>query len=145
MVRKQVFRSSEHSRESLLSRVKSESDQKKLKFNINHYLVFQNERNLLQELRILVTPDRKQDKVLQDVPLAGVCNGKCIKNHLVGAKLRNVEITGSITGLYQEGKGTVRSVASYVTQTLSKPKLVVKHLKLKVGYLTVTLTRSFIS
>ena len=49
MVRKQVLRACEHSRESLLKKMKSESDQKKLTFNITYYPVFQNVRNFLQE------------------------------------------------------------------------------------------------
>ena len=44
MVRKQVLRAREHSRESLLKKVKSESDEKKLTFNITYYTVFQNVR-----------------------------------------------------------------------------------------------------
>ena len=42
-------------------------------------------------------------------------------------------------------KGTVRFVTLYAIQTLFLAKPVVKHLKLKVGYLIVTLRRSFIS
>ena len=53
MVREQVLQVREHSRESLLEKVKSESNQNKLTFNTTYYLVFQNVRNFLQELRIL--------------------------------------------------------------------------------------------
>ena len=56
MVRKQVLRACEHSRESLLKKVKSESNQNKVTFNITYYLVFQNVGNILQELHILLTP-----------------------------------------------------------------------------------------
>ena len=59
MVRKQVLQAREHSRESLLKKVKSESDQSKLTFNITYCPVFQNVRNILQELHILLTPDFK--------------------------------------------------------------------------------------
>ena len=45
MVRKQVLRAREDSRESLLEKVKSESNQDKLAFNITYYPVFQNVRN----------------------------------------------------------------------------------------------------
>ena len=55
MVRKQLLRA----RESLLEKVKSESDQNKLTFNITYYPVFQNVRNILQELKILLTPDKE--------------------------------------------------------------------------------------
>ena len=40
MIRKQVLQASERSRESLLEKVKSESDQNKLTFTITYYLVF---------------------------------------------------------------------------------------------------------
>ena len=63
MVRKQVLRAREHSRESLLEKVKSESNQRKLTFNITYYPVFQNVRNILQELHILLTPDQEHKKV----------------------------------------------------------------------------------
>ena len=49
MIRKQVLRAREH----------SESDQKKLTFNITYYPVFQNVRSILQELHILLTPDQE--------------------------------------------------------------------------------------
>ena len=95
MVRKQVLRAREHSRESLLEKVKSESNQDKLTFNIKYYPAFQNVRNILQELHILLTPDKEHKKVFQEIPILGFRNGKSLKDHLVRAKLPNVEITGS--------------------------------------------------
>ena len=59
MIRKQVLRAHEHSRESLLEKVKSESDQNKLTFNITYCPVFQNVRNILQELHIRFAPDQE--------------------------------------------------------------------------------------
>ena len=67
MIRKQVLPAREHSGESLLAKVKSESDQKKLTFNITDYPAFQNVRNILQELHILLTPDQEHKKVFQDI------------------------------------------------------------------------------
>ena len=71
MVRKRVLRAREHSRESLLEKVKSESEQKKLTFNITYYPVFQNVRNILQELHILLTPGQEHNRVFQDIPAVG--------------------------------------------------------------------------
>ena len=68
MVWKQLLRSREHSRENLIEKVKSESDQKKLTSNIP---VFQNVQNILQELHILLTPDQDNKKVFQDILLQG--------------------------------------------------------------------------
>ena len=133
MVRKQVFRACEHSRESLLEKVKSESDQKKLTFNITYYPVFQNVRNILQELHILLTPDEEHKKILQDIPVVGFRDGKSLKDCYFRVKLRNVEIPGRSESC---GKGNCQ--VCHAIQTLLLPKPVEKHLKFKVGYLTVT-------
>ena len=102
MVGRQVSRAREYSRESLLEKVKSEFEQKKMTFNITYYPVFQNVRNILQELNIFLTPDQEYKKVFQDVPVVGFRNGKCLKYHLIRAKLPNVETTG---GSESFGKG----------------------------------------
>ena len=74
--------------------MKSESNQKKLTFNVTYYSVFQNVRNILQELHLLLTPDQKHKKVFQDIPVVVFRKGKILKDHLIRAKLPNVEITG---------------------------------------------------
>lgn len=81
------------SRESLLKRVKAESDQKKLILNITFYPVFQNERNILQEVHILFAPDQEDKKVLQDIPPVWFRDCKSSKDYLVRANLSNVETT----------------------------------------------------
>ena len=93
MVRKQILQAREHSRESLLEKVKSESDQNKLILNITYYPVFQNVRNILQELHVLLTPDQEHRKVFQDIAVVRFHNDKSLKDHLVRAKLPNVETT----------------------------------------------------
>ena len=60
---------------------------------------------------------------------------------MVRAKLPNVEITGRSESC---GKGNCQFMTLYAIQTVLPPKPVVKHLKFKVGYLTVILRRSFI-
>ena len=80
MVRKYVSRTREHSRESLLEKMKPECDQSKLTFNITYYPVFQNVRNILQELHILLTPDLEHKKVFQDIPVVGFRNGKSLRS-----------------------------------------------------------------
>ena len=83
MVRKQVLRTCEHSRETLIEKVKSESNQKKLTFNISYYPVFQNIRNILEELHIVLTPDQENivpGYVFQNIAVVGFCNGKSLKN-----------------------------------------------------------------
>ena len=99
-------------------------------FNITYYPVFQNVRNILQELHILLTPYQEYKKVFQDIPVVGFRNGKSLSDHWVRAKLPNVEITGRSVG-----KGIVWFVTLYAIQTLLPPKPVVKHLKFQSGIL----------
>ena len=74
--------------------MKSEFEQKKQTFIITYYPVFQNVRNILQEVHIFLTPDQEYKKVFQNIPVAGFHNGKYLKDHLLRAKLPNVETTG---------------------------------------------------
>ena len=111
MVRKQVLPARELARENLLGNVKSGLYQKKLTFKITYYPVFENVRNILQKLHILLTPGQEHKKVSQDIPVVGFRNGKSLKDHLVRPKLPNVEITGS--------SESVRFVTLYAIQTLS--------------------------
>ena len=74
--------------------IRSQADPKKMTFNITYYPVFQNVRNILQELHILLTPYQEYKKVFQDIPVVGFRNGKSLSDHWVRAKLPNVEITG---------------------------------------------------
>ena len=66
--------------------MKSESDQNTLTFNITYHPVFQNSRNILQELHSLRTPDKENKDAFWDIPVLGCYNGKSLKDHLVRAK-----------------------------------------------------------
>ena len=74
--------------------MKSESDQNKLTFNTTYYPVFQNVRNILQELDVLLTPGKEHKKVFQDIPVVAFRNGKSLKDDFDRTKLPNDEITG---------------------------------------------------
>ena len=78
MIRKQILRTREHSR-TLLEREKAETSKPRLTFNITYYPVFQNIRNILQELHLLLAPDKEHKKVFPDVPVVGFSNGKSLK------------------------------------------------------------------
>ena len=81
---------------------KTKSDQNKLRFNINYYSVFQNVKNVRQELKKLLTSGQEHKKIFQDFPVTGFCNGKSLEYHLVRAKLLHVEVTGSFESCRQE-------------------------------------------
>ena len=76
MVRKQILRAWEHSRKNLFEREKTGPSEPKLTFNITYYSVFQNTRNILQELHLLLTPDKEHKKVFPAAPVVGFRKGK---------------------------------------------------------------------
>ena len=59
----------------------------KLTFNIPYYPAFQNIKTILEELQILLVPDKEHQKVFPKVPIVGFRNGKSLKDHLVRASL----------------------------------------------------------
>ena len=94
IIRKQTLRTGEHSRKDLLEREKAETSESKLPLNITYYPVFQNIRNILQELHLLLAPDKEHKKVFPNVPVVGFRNGKSLKDYLVRAVLPRTNETG---------------------------------------------------
>ena len=41
----------------------------------------------MEELQILLAPDKEHQKMFSNVPIVGFCNGKNLKDHLVRASL----------------------------------------------------------
>ena len=120
MIRKQILKAREHSRKDLLEREKTENSEPKLTFNITYYPVFQNIRNILQELHLLLPPDKEHKKVFPDVPAVGFHNGKNLKYYLVRAALPK---TNEIGRCEPCGKKTclvcnsIRSTLTFTTET----------------------------
>ena len=112
MIRKQILRAREHSRKDLLEREKTETSETKLTFNITYYPVFQNIRNTLQELHLLLAPDKEHNKVFPDVSVVGFRNGKSLKDYLVRAALPKTNETG-IKGYPKDKKDGI----SFITTT----------------------------
>ena len=48
---------------------------------------FQNTKSILEELQILLAPDKEHQKVFPKVTIVGFRNGKSLKDHLVRASL----------------------------------------------------------
>ena len=84
---KEILRAQEYSRKDLLEKEKTETPEPKLTFNIAYYPVFQNIRNILQELHLLIAPTKEHKRVFPDVPVVGFRNGKSLKDYLVRAAL----------------------------------------------------------
>ena len=73
---------------------KQQMPEKKLTFSITYFPAFQNVRSIMEELHILLTPNKEHKKVFPDVPVAGFRNGKNFKDYLVRAKLSKLEESG---------------------------------------------------
>ena len=66
-VRKQILRIKGFSRDSLLDRENTREEQDKITFNLTYYPVFQNVKNVLAELHLLLTPDDAHKVVFTNV------------------------------------------------------------------------------
>ena len=94
MIRQQILSAREHSRNDLSEKEKQQITEKKLTFNTTYYPAFQNVRGIMEELHILLTPNKEHKKVFPDVPVVGFRNGKSLKDYLVRAKLSKLEESG---------------------------------------------------
>ena len=83
MIRKQILRAQGYSRKDLLESENAETSNPKLMLNSTYFQVFQSIRNILQELHLLLAPDKEHKKVFPNVPVVGFCNGKTFKEYLV--------------------------------------------------------------
>ena len=118
MIRKQILRTREHSRKDLIEREKSETSQPRLTFNITYYPVFQNIKNILKELHLLLAPDKEHKKVFPNVPVVGFCIGKSLKDNLVRAalpKTRNIW-EENLFRLYK----IIRTTTTFTTEACGK-------------------------
>ena len=66
----------------------------KRKFNITCYHVFQNIRHTLQELHLLLAPDKEHKKLSPHVPVVWLRNGKSLKDYLVRVAVPKTNETG---------------------------------------------------
>ena len=79
MIRTQILKARVESRDSLLERGNTKTSDSKLTFNITCYPAFQNVRSILEELQILLAPDKEHEKFFPEVPIVGFRNGKSLK------------------------------------------------------------------
>ena len=88
---KQILNAREHSRNGLLEKEKQQLSERKLTFSITYYPVFFNVRGIMEELHILLTPNKEHKKVFPDVPVVGFWNCKSLKDYMVRAKLPKLD------------------------------------------------------
>ena len=78
MIRKQILRACEHSRNYLLEREKPQVLEQKLIFNITYCAAFQNVRDIMEELHILLNPHKECKNIFPNAPVIGFPNGKSL-------------------------------------------------------------------
>ena len=64
MVRTQILKARGESRDILRERENTKTSDSKLSFNIAYYPAFQNVRSILEELQILLAPDKEHHKII---------------------------------------------------------------------------------
>ena len=89
--------------------------EKKLTFNITYYPAFQNVRRIMEELNILLTPNKEHRKVVPGVSVVGFWNGESLKEYLVRAKISKLEERGKCEPC---GKNTCLVYHSISTTTI---------------------------
>ena len=94
MIRKQILGARKHSRNDLLEKEKQQMSEKNSTFNVTYYPAFQNVRSIMEQLHILLTPNKEHKKVFPDVSVVGFQNGKSLEDYLVRAKLPNLDESG---------------------------------------------------
>ena len=112
MVRKQILKASGESRDSPLERGNIRTSESKLAFIITYYPAFQNVRSVLEELQILLAPDKEHKKVFPEVPIVGFRNCQNLKNYLVKSALPKMDNAG---GSQPCGKGTFQVCDHIIT------------------------------
>ena len=80
MICKQILGARERSRNDLLQREKQQISQQKLTFSITYYAAFQNVRAIMEELHMLLSPNKEHKKVFPNVLVLGFRNGKNLKD-----------------------------------------------------------------
>ena len=87
VVRQEILNAQKIPRNELLEKEDNHPEENKLTFNITYYPALQNTKTILEELQILLAPDKEHQKVFPNVSIVGFCNGKSFKDHLVRASL----------------------------------------------------------
>ena len=87
VVRQEILKARKIPRNELLQKEHNHPEENKLTLNITYYHAFQNTKTILEELQILLAPDKEHQKVFPNVPIVGFRNGKSLKDHLVRASL----------------------------------------------------------
>ena len=130
MVRTQILKVRGDSRDSLLELGNTRTSESKRTFNIIYYLAFQNVRSILDELQILLAPDKEYKNVFPEVQIVGFRNGKSLKDYLVRAALLKTDNSG---GSEPCGNGTCQVCDHIITTNTFTTKACGEVFKIQSG------------
>ena len=91
MVRSQILKARKFSRKHLLETEKLENSDKKLVLNVTYHPSFSRLKHILNNIHLLLTPDKEHEKVFPTIPIVGFKKGKSLKDFLVRAKVPPIE------------------------------------------------------
>ena len=84
MVRSHILKTRKYRRSDLLNKEKREVNQNnKLFLNITYHPSFSRLKHTLNDIHILLTPDKEHKKVFENVPIVGFRKGKSIKDFFI--------------------------------------------------------------
>ena len=69
VVRQEILKARKIPRNDLLEKERSYPEENKVTFNMTYYPAFQNTKTILEELQILLAPDKEHQKVFPNVPV----------------------------------------------------------------------------
>ena len=120
MIKKQILRAREHFTKELLEREKTETSKPKLTFNITYYPFYQNARKILEELQLLLAPDKEHKKVFPNAPVVGFRYGKSLKAYLVRAALPKTNKTGRCGKKTCLVCNSIRTTTTFTTEKFAR-------------------------
>ena len=99
VVSKEILKAQKIPRNKFLEKERNHPEENKLTFNIAYYPASQNTKTILDELHILLAPDKEHQKVFSNIPTVGFRNGKTLKDHLVRGTL---PILNNTSGMWEK-------------------------------------------
>ena len=106
----------EHSRNDLLEKEKQQMSEKKLTFNITYYQVFRNVRSIMEDLYILLAPNKEHKRyflmcLLQGFGMAGASRITCLEPNY--PNLTRVE---DVNHLFRNDSAEITRISSHRKQ-----------------------------
>ena len=80
LVRQQILNAGKYRRTGLLYSVREKVHENKLVFNITYYLIFSTIKNIFSKSDVLLTLDREDSKVFENIPIIGFQKRKSLKD-----------------------------------------------------------------